>query len=126
MHVLFGAVLYVGFDRGTQRQPRPVRPALPHDVFLQRGKPCYPLSLKDLCAAQYLRDIEKAGVKCVKIEGRMKRPEYTALVTKIYKDAVTFGRNPSKDDIETLRPFSPATVLQTVIWRIKRAGICSA
>ena len=67
------------------------------------GKPCYPLSLKDLCAAQYLRDIEKAGVKCVKIEGRMKRPEYTALVTKIYKDAVTFGRNPSKDDIETLK-----------------------
>ena len=46
-------------------------------------KPGYPLSLKDLSVATYLKEIEKAGVHCIKIEGRMKRPEYTALVTKI-------------------------------------------
>ena len=67
------------------------------------GKPCYPLSLKDLSVAQYLQQIEKAGVKCIKIEGRMKRPEYTALVTKIYKDAVTYGKNPSRDDLYKLQ-----------------------
>jgi len=61
--------------------------------------PTYPLSLKDLSVAKWLQDIEKAGVSCIKIEGRMKRPEYTALVTKIYKDAVTFGKNPSRDDM---------------------------
>ena len=65
-------------------------------------KPGYPLSLKDLSVATYLKEIEKAGVHCIKIEGRMKRPEYTALVTKIYKDAVTFGKNPSKDDLYKL------------------------
>lgn len=64
--------------------------------------PCYPLSLKDLSVASYLKKIEEAGVRCIKIEGRMKRPEYTALVTKIYKDAVTFGRNPSRDDMYKL------------------------
>lgn len=68
------------------------------------GEPAlYPLSLKDLSVAAYLEDIEKAGVKCIKIEGRMKRPEYTALVTKIYKDAVTFGKNPSSDDLYKLQ-----------------------
>ena len=65
-------------------------------------QPTYPLSLKDLSVATYLKEIEKAGVHCIKIEGRMKRPEYTALVTKIYKDAVTFGKNPSKDDLYKL------------------------
>ena len=44
----------------------------------------YPLSLKDNCLVDRLQEIEDAGVKCVKIEGRMKRPEYTAIVTKIY------------------------------------------
>lgn len=65
-------------------------------------QPTYPLSLKDLSVAKYLRDIEAAGVSCIKIEGRMKRPEYTALVTKIYKDAVTYGKNPSPDDLYKL------------------------
>ena len=48
----------------------------------------YPLSLKDNCLVQYLRELEAMGVACVKIEGRMKRAEYVAITTRIYKDAV--------------------------------------
>jgi len=36
------------------------------------------LSLKDLCAMEMLPEIEKMGVKCVKIEGRLRTPEYVA------------------------------------------------
>ncbi len=36
------------------------------------------LSLKDMSCVHMLKDIEKAGVTCVKIEGRLRTPEYTA------------------------------------------------
>lgn len=45
----------------------------------------YPLSLKDNCLIEYLRDLERMGVASLKIEGRMKRPEYVAVVTKAYR-----------------------------------------
>ena len=48
----------------------------------------YPLSLKDNCLISYLQDLERMGVACIKIEGRMKRAEYVAIATRIYKDAV--------------------------------------
>ena len=38
----------------------------------------YHLSLKDLCAMEMLPQIEKIGVACVKIEGRLRTPEYVA------------------------------------------------
>lgn len=48
----------------------------------------YPLSLKDNCLISYLAELDRMGVACIKIEGRMKRAEYVAITTKIYKDAV--------------------------------------
>ena len=36
------------------------------------------LSLKDLCAMEMLPAMEEMGVKCVKIEGRLRTPEYVA------------------------------------------------
>ena len=63
----------------------------------------YPLSLKDNCLVEYLRELEDAGVKCVKIEGRMKRPEYTAIVTEIYHNAAHEGIAPTEKDMEKLR-----------------------
>lgn len=36
------------------------------------------LSLKDLCAMEMLPALRKMGVKCVKIEGRLRTPEYVA------------------------------------------------
>ena len=51
-----------------------------------------PLSLKDNCLAPYLRELEQMGVTSVKLEGRMKRPEYVATVTGIYRKAIDAGR----------------------------------
>ena len=45
----------------------------------------YLLSTRDLCGIDYLPLFIDSGVKCLKIEGRMKSPEYVALVTKIYR-----------------------------------------
>ncbi len=45
----------------------------------------YPLSLKDLCAIELLPEIIDSGVYSLKIEGRMKKLEYAAGVTRIYR-----------------------------------------
>ncbi len=48
----------------------------------------YLLSLKDLCTLDFIPDYIAAGVKCLKLEGRMKSPEYVATITKIYRKYV--------------------------------------
>ena len=62
----------------------------------------YPLSLKDNCLVSRLEELEEAGVACIKIEGRMKRPEYTAIVTGIYAKALREHRQPSAEEMELL------------------------
>jgi len=52
----------------------------------------YPLSLKDNCLVQYLKDLEDMGVVSLRLEGRMKRPEYVAAVTQVYREALDSGR----------------------------------
>ncbi|MDO5400057.1 MAG: DUF3656 domain-containing protein [Eubacteriales bacterium] len=51
----------------------------------------YPLSLKDNCLVHYLRELEEMGVVSLKLEGRMKRPEYVATVTAVYRKALDEG-----------------------------------
>lgn len=62
----------------------------------------YPLSLKDNCLVQYLGALEEAGVTCVKIEGRMKRPEYSAIVTGVYSRAIRCGTQPTEREMQEL------------------------
>ena len=62
----------------------------------------YPLSLKDSCLVDKLSELEDAGVACLKIEGRMKRPEYTALVTGVYAKVLHDHRAPTQDEMQTL------------------------
>ncbi len=57
------------------------------------------LSLKDLSLVSHLREIEKIGVASVKIEGRMKRPEYVAAAVTACRKALA-GETP---DMENLR-----------------------
>lgn len=45
----------------------------------------YLLSTRDLCGLDYIPKLIESGVKCFKIEGRMKSPEYVATVTRIYR-----------------------------------------
>ena len=51
----------------------------------------YPLSLKDNCLVRYVRELEAMGVASLKLEGRMKRPEYVATVTSVYRRAIDEG-----------------------------------
>ena len=82
----------------------------------------YPLSLKDNCLIDYLQEIREAGVSSIKIEGRMKRPEYTAIVTDIYHRALTENRKPTAEEMEM---HFPGTDLRRVT--LPETGqICSA
>ena len=51
-------------------------------------KPLYHLSTRDLSTIDILDEIIGAGVSSLKIEGRMKRPEYVAVVIKEYRRAL--------------------------------------
>ncbi len=51
----------------------------------------YPLSLKDNCLIEYLKELQDMGVASLKLEGRMKRPEYVATVTAVYRKALDEG-----------------------------------
>ncbi len=51
----------------------------------------YPLSLKDNCLVRYLSELEEMGVASLKLEGRMKRAEYVAAVTAVYRQALDTG-----------------------------------
>lgn len=56
----------------------------------------YHLSLKDLSTVDQIEDILKSGVDCLKIEGRMKSPQYVGYITKIYRkllDSFYEGKN---------------------------------
>ncbi len=45
----------------------------------------YLISPRDLCSLEFLPQLIHSGVKCFKIEGRLKSPEYVATVTRIYR-----------------------------------------
>ena len=51
----------------------------------------FPLSLKDNCLVNELMDLESMGVASLKLEGRMKRAEYVAAVTSVYRKALDTG-----------------------------------
>ena len=59
----------------------------------------YALSLKDMCLISHLSELKAAGVSTLKIEGRMKRPEYVAAAVTAYKAALR-GEEP---DLSTLQ-----------------------
>lgn len=93
----FSAV--VGRRSGNRGQcAQPCR--LPYGV--NGGDKGYPLSLKDHCLIGHLRELEKMGAASLKLEGRMKRPEYVAIVTRVYRAALD-GREPGPDDLDALK-----------------------
>jgi putative protease len=71
---------------------------------LDRG---YLISAKDLAATDHLAEIAEAGIGCLKVEGRKKRPEYVATVTSGYRsflDRIAAGDRtaPSPAEIEPM------------------------
>ena len=63
-----------------------------------RGKD-HALSLKDMCYIPHMQDLCGAGVSSLKIEGRMKRPEYVAAAVTACRQVLDGG----EPDLETLR-----------------------
>ena len=72
-------------NRGECAQPC----RLPYKSFDEDGRLVktfqHPLSPKDLCLIDHIGELAEAGVASLKIEGRMKSPEYVAIVTSIYR-----------------------------------------
>ena len=61
----------------------------------------YPLSLKDNCLLPYLKELQNMGVASIKLEGRMKRPEYVATVTGVYRQVLD-GQPITKEMVDAL------------------------
>lgn len=65
------------------------------------------ISAKDLAAHDYLEELAEAGIGCLKVEGRKKKPEYVATVTHAYRewlDRLARGEDsrPPSDEVEPL------------------------
>lgn len=72
----------------------------------------YLISPRDLCSLEYIPKLINAGVKCFKIEGRLKSPEYVAIVTRIYRKYIDMVLNDEeyiideKDNLELKQIFN--------------------
>ena len=65
--------------------------------FIELGDQQYLLSPQDLSGLPVLPDLIQSGVSCLKIEGRLKTPEYVANITQVYRQALdrTWQQNSS-------------------------------
>lgn len=86
-------------NRGRCAQPCRL-PYRIREVGKQQNKSdeLYFLSPKDLCSIELLPDILEAGVYSLKIEGRMKKPEYTAGVVSVYRKYLDFYFEHGRDN----------------------------
>ncbi|MBR0307960.1 MAG: DUF3656 domain-containing protein, partial [Mogibacterium sp.] len=66
-------------NRGTCAQP------CRHAYTDDRGRSFYALSPKDLCLIESIPELTESGAASFKIEGRIKSPEYVAIVTRTYR-----------------------------------------
>ena len=94
-------------NRGRCAQPC----RLPYRLLGDRsGREQYPLSLKDMCTVDMIPELIEAGIDSFKIEGRMKKPEYSAGVTSLYRKYIDlYYKEPdkkheiSREDMEILK-----------------------
>ena len=97
-------------NRGMCAQPCRKRAS----VLGMPGDRDYCLSPSDMCMLDNIDAMRRAGISCIKLEGRMKRPEYVAAVTRAYRTAIDGGRsavtNDMRSDVEGIfsRGFSSA------------------
>ena len=105
---LFSSILG-GRSGNRGRCAQPCR--LPYSVKGQgyTSEECFPLSLKDMCTIERIPELIEAGIDSFKIEGRMKKPEYAAGVTAIYRKYIDkYYKNPhqpfrvSREDLDKL------------------------
>ncbi|MBQ8759490.1 MAG: U32 family peptidase, partial [Clostridia bacterium] len=83
-------------NRGLCAQPC----RLPYTVSENKNR--YPLSLKDLSLATEIETLIPMGVTSLKIEGRMKSPEYVYGTTKIWRELIDGGKNAGFEQMNRL------------------------
>ncbi len=82
-------------NRGECAQPC----RLPYTV---KGKEQYPLSLKDLSLAAHVPALIASGVTSLKLEGRMKTPEYVYQTTRVWRRLLDEGRSATPEEMRIL------------------------
>lgn len=82
-------------NRGECAQPC----RLPYRVG---GRERYPLSLKDLSLAEHIPELIAAGVASLKLEGRMKSPEYVLAVTRVFRRLLDERRAATPEEMQYL------------------------
>ena len=100
-------------NRGACAQPCRYQYALmeekrPGEYFpvFEDEKGTYIMNSRDMCMIDHLDDLMKAGIDCLKIEGRAKSAYYAAIVTGAYRhvlDDVAAGRTPDpvwRDEVD--------------------------
>jgi len=68
----------------------------------------YLLSPQDLAGLEVIPELVKAGVTCLKIEGRLKTPEYVANVTRVYRQALDRVMAELLQDVSTTTSIPPS------------------
>ena len=82
-------------NRGMCAQPC----RLPYKIDDKQG---HLLSPKDLCMVKRLGELKNIGVASLKIEGRLKRSEYTSSVCGVYRKYIDSEKNVSDSDMQEL------------------------
>ena len=107
-------------NRGRCAQPCRLPYQITNPAIDHISRDAYPLSLKDLCTIEMLPALIDAGIDSFKIEGRMKRPEYAAGVTAMYRKYIDayylYGKKSycvKKSDMEKLGKLYIRNRLQT-------------
>jgi putative protease len=79
-------------NRGTCAQPCRMTYQLVNEekenLLVQKNTGEHLLSPRDLNLAEELAELKQIGIRSLKVEGRMKRPEYVATVIRLYRQAL--------------------------------------
>ncbi len=67
------------------------------------GSANYPFSMNDLCGVDVLPELQKAGVGCLKIEGRMKSAQYVSNTVAAYRLALDSLNESDEEQEKVLR-----------------------
>lgn len=78
------------------------------------------LSLKDMNMSARLEELREIGVACLKIEGRLKRPEYVAVVTSVYARLLRERRPPNAAESALLERIFSRSGFTDAYWNGQR------
>ena len=90
-------------NRGRCAQPCRLAYTVMDENHKELLKDSYILSMKDICGIRDINELKVAGVYSLKIEGRMKRPEYAAGVVSFYRKYVDSLKPVSDSDYNKLK-----------------------